>query len=120
VNGATNRMGRTAKALTMAQIRRLPRGMHAVGGPVAGLVVQVGAADRRWKLRRYVGGVQRAFDLGALDELALEAAQAAAAELVTTLTTRRKTRKPPASPSAANDDNPFLGPIARELLATSA
>lgn len=110
--------GRTVKALTMAQIRRLPRGYHAVGG---GLVVQVTATDRRWKLRRYIEWTQRMFDLGSLDDLSPEAAHEAAAAIVSMLLKEKAKPPAPAKPraieAAANDENPFVGPIARALMA---
>lgn len=111
-------MARTAKALTLAQIKKLPPGQHAVGGPVPGLQVFVGVTGRRWRLRRWVDGKQRQYDLGTWDELpTLEAAQARAAALGDSLEVNAAAaleRSP--APRRSGGDNPFLGPIARELL----
>jgi hypothetical protein len=110
-------MGRVAKPLTIAQVWKLPRGLHAVGG---GLIVHVGATDRHWKLRRYLNGKQRMWDVGSLQELpTLEAAQAAAAERLAVVLNGRAAKPRKVAP-AVLADNPFLGPIARELLATSS
>lgn len=115
-------MPRKAKTLSMVQIRKLPRGLHAVGD---GLVVRLGAQTRRWLLRRYLDGKQREFDLGGLDDMTLEQAHAAADALRVKLLKRKgaKLRQPaeepppPELPEIASDsDNPFLGPIARAAL----
>ena len=109
-------MPRVAKVLTMAQIRKLPRGRHAVGG---GLVVRI-SANSRWILRRYLDGKQRDFDLGGLEEMTPEEARAAAAGVLERL---KGKRAPPATAlpvAAEDDDNPFVGPIARALLAEVA
>jgi len=116
-------MARTAKELTLAQLKKKPAGLHAVGGPVPGLALAVGrSGGRRWKLRRYVDGKQRTFDLGAWEELpTLEAARARAQALADSLAVNAeaapRSRAVNAEAAAAN---PFLGPIALELIALAA
>jgi hypothetical protein len=118
-------MGRIAQALTVAQVKKLPVGQHAVGGPVPGLVVTVGTTGaRRWWLRRYLNGQQRMLALGG--DLTLEQAYAAAAALAADLASgaarakkpRAQAARPPGPPIDA--DNPYLGPIARALLTEAA
>lgn len=123
-------MARTAKPLTLAQIKRLPVGLHAVGGPVPGLCVLVNTTGKAWRLRRYVDGVQRSFEVGDFAEVSLERARELAAALADSLKVDAEAApRAEHAPARANareraparaDDNPFLGPIARELLALRA
>lgn len=121
-------MARTAKALTLAQIKKLPPGLHAVGGPVPGLCVLVNTTGKAWRLRRYVDGVQRSFEVGDFAEVTIERARELAAALADSLKVNAQAAaaEPEPAPVRARrapralDDNPFLGPIARELLALEA
>jgi len=106
-------MPRIAKTLSMAQIKKLPRGLHAVGD---GLYVKTGVSGRRWKLRRYLDGRQRLFDLGNIDAISIDQARL----LIERFTGGKSTKAPPIPVAADTADNPFLGPIARALLEATA
>lgn len=68
-------MPKRATELTAGQVRKLPPGIHAVGG-VAGLVIQVKPSGARsWLLRTTIGGRRRAIGLGAHPDVTLAQAR---------------------------------------------
>lgn len=73
-------MPKRAKELSAIELRRLPAGVHAVGG-VAGLYLQVSdGGARSWLLRTMVGARRREIGLGSYPEVGLSVARQKAAE----------------------------------------
>lgn len=74
-------MPRRAREMTAIELKRLGRGVHAVGG-VAGLHLQVSEGDgRSWLLRAMVGVKRREIGLGPYPEVGLALARQKAAEV---------------------------------------
>ncbi|WP_149139885.1 Arm DNA-binding domain-containing protein [Gemmobacter caeruleus] len=72
-------MPKRTKELSALEVKRLPQGVHAVGG-VAGLCLQVVGTARSWILRSVVGERRRAIGLGAYPEVTLAIAREKAAK----------------------------------------
>jgi integrase len=74
-------MPKRAKELTAIEVKRLPLGLHAVGG-VPGLCLQVASpVAKSWILRVVVGTKRREIGLGVYPEVGLAMARVAAAEM---------------------------------------
>ena len=74
-------MPKRAKELTAIEVKRLPLGLHAVGG-VPGLCLQVtNPMAKSWILRVVVGTKRREIGLGVYPEVGLAMARVAAAEM---------------------------------------
>lgn len=71
-------MPKRTKVLSALEVKRLPDGVHAVGG-VAGLCLQVVGPARSWILRSVVGTRRRHIGLGAFPEVSLAIAREKAA-----------------------------------------
>ncbi|MGE3774867.1 MAG: Arm DNA-binding domain-containing protein [Gammaproteobacteria bacterium] len=73
-------MPRKARELTAVEVRRLPEGLHAVGG-VDGLLMRVKPTGARsWVLRVVVGAKRRDVGLGGFPDVPLQAARERARE----------------------------------------
>lgn len=74
-------MPRESELLSALAVKRLPEGVHAVGG-VAGLLLQVrDSGARSWLLRAVIGGRRREMGLGPYPEVSLSAARTEAARM---------------------------------------
>lgn len=74
-------MPRESKELSALAVKRLPEGVHAVGG-VAGLLLQVrDSGARSWLLRAVIGGRRREMGLGPYPEVGLAEARVEAARM---------------------------------------
>lgn len=74
-------MPREAKSLSALAVKRLPSGVHSVGG-VRGLHLQVReTGSRSWILRAVIGGKRREMGLGPYPEVSLADARAEAARV---------------------------------------
>lgn len=73
-------MPRVAKELSPVQLKRLPPGIHAVGGVAGLLLVVKDTGARNWLLRVTIAGKRREIGLGAFPEVSLGAARAKAAD----------------------------------------
>lgn len=72
-------MPKRSKELSAIEVKRLPEGVHPVGG-VAGLYLQVVGAGRSWLMRATVGVKRREIGLGAYPEVTLAKARERAAQ----------------------------------------
>ena len=73
-------MPRVAKELSPIQLKRLPPGIHAVGGVAGLLLVVKETGARNWLLRVAIAGRRRELGLGPFPEVSLAAARAKAAD----------------------------------------